>query len=431
MKKLVAMSVCVFMFTSVFAVNPKSVGMSGDKLDSIDNVILDEISNGNIPHGAALVARDGKVVYEKYFGQASPNNSTPLANDTIFRIASFTKAVTSVAALMMYEEGKFLMNDPISLYIPGFTNMDVGESDGNGNLTLVPAENPITVRDILTHKSGLIYQPFIEDGNPLKDLYLNEATHKIFPWENDETLEQYVNRMAALPLYRQPGTEVTYGVSTDVLGRLVEIWSGQSLNDFFQDRIFGPLDMNDTSFYLPSDQVSRLPDLYRLEDDGTIALWITPDVDPQVVGNGPNKLYSGAAGLLSTPRDFLNFCEMIRQFGRYKNKTVLSPQSVDMMKADQLNGTPLPEFLRIHGDSTGFGVGVRFERGQWDGLETQGTVAFAGINWTRYWIDSEEDLVVMSFSQVFRLELSGYTHKIKNVAFGAIEKAKKHPKKNN
>lgn len=407
-------------------VNPKSVGMSADRLAHIDNVIQAEIDAGRLPHATALVARDGKIVYEKYLGQASPTNNQDLESDAIFRIASLSKVVTSVAAMMCYEEGKFLMDDPISKYIPAFANQVVGENDGNGGLNLVPVENEATIRNALTHKAGLIYGDFIEAGHPLKTEMANEQTHLIFPWTLDESLESYINRVGSQPLYRQPGGEITYGVSTDVLGRLVEIWSGQSLDDFMQERIFEPLGMDDTHFFLPTNKISRLPDLYFDEGDGTISLWITPDADPQVVGNGPNKVFSGAAGLLSTPQDYLKFCEMLRNGGKHKNKWIMSPQSINMMTADHVAGTPnLPFFLALYGDGTGFGVGTRFARGNDDGLESAGTVSFAGITKTRFWIDSQEDVVIISLTQVYTLELAGYTHKVKNVGFGAINKSKK------
>ena len=397
-------------------VPPRSVDLSEEKLDSIGTVINDAIDNGEIPHGAALVARHGKIAYLEYFGDANSSGS-PLREDTIFRIASFSKIITSIAAMTLYEEGKFLMTDPISKFIPAFENSTVGEVDANGNLNIRPAIRPITVRDVLTHKAGMIYEPFI--SGPLSDLYRQNGVAEFFPFGRNEVLETYINRYAGTPMFTDPGASVTYGVATDVLGRLIEVWSGVSLETYFNEHIFQPLEMNDTHFFLPAEKAHRLTSMYTATAAGSFVPRLTPEVDAYL--DGPRKLFGGAAGLLSTPLDFFKICQTLLDGGSYGNNRILSRKSVAMMTSDQLDGTEYPDFLRMMGDGSGFGLGVRTQRGSYDGLESIGTLSFAGIFWTRYWVDPAEDLIILAFTQSFTLDQSGWAHRVKNAAYSALE----------
>ena len=398
----------------------ESVGLNPGRLEKIDQVIETAIDRGEIPMGAALVARHGKIVYLKYFGSSDVESGAPLRQDTIFRVASMTKAVTSVAAMMLYEEGAYLMNEPIHKYIPAFKDSKVADVDDSGNIVLRAPARPITVRDVLTHQAGMIYQPFLPDGHPLKDLYLEQGVAEIFPFRRDETLESYIDRYASTPMFTDPGGDITYGVATDVVGRLVEVWSGMSLSDFFEKRIFDPLGMTDTSFFLSdgSLKVDRLTTMYDAAPDETFVLRDSLEVDSE--WEGPRKLYCGAAGLLSTPTDYFRFAQMILNKGVFNGKRILSPQAIEMMTSNQLKDYLLPDFLRILGDQTGFGMAIRNKRGAWDGLESQGTLSFAGIYWTRYWIDPEEDMIVIAMTQAYTLDQSGFTHKVKNAAFNSI-----------
>jgi len=429
-RKSISTTISVFFCIGVFAIssfagglkyaNPGQLGFSEERLDRIDDIVLQAINDGEIPLGAVLVARKGRIVYEKYFGEADVATGAPLREDSIFRIASMTKAVTSVAAMMLYEEGRFLMNDPLAKYIPAFEGSEVAVVNASGtSFTTRDPVRPITVRDVLNHQAGMIYQPFF--SGPLADLYLAEGVAEIFPFRRDETLEAYVNRYASLPMYTDPGGEVTYGVATDVLGRLIEVWSGQSLDDFFQERIFGPLGMEDTHFFLPngSPKVDRIPTMYTALPDNTYELRSTPEVGTEL--SGPRKLYCGAAGLLSTPTDYFRFCQMILDNGVWDKEQILSRKSIEMMTTNQLGAASLPDFLRILGDKTGFGLAVREERGIWDGLESLGTLSFAGIYWTRYWIDPQEELVILALTQAYTLDQSGFAHRAKNAAYQALE----------
>ena len=396
---------------------PESVGLSSERLAQIDSVIERAIADGEIPLGAALVARHGKIAYTKFIGQADVASGAPLQEDTIFRIASMTKAVTSVAAMICYEEGLYLMNDPLSKYIPAFEGSKVAVVDENGSLTTRDPVRAVTIRDVLNHQAGMIYQPFFE--GPLSELYLEQGVAEIFPFRRDESLETYINRYAGLPMYIDPGGEVTYGVATDVLGRLVEVWSGMTLDEFFKKRIFEPLGMNDTSFFLPdgSDKVSRLTTMYTATEDG-----FEERHEPETGStyDGPKKLYCGAAGLLSTPTDYFRFAQMILNKGSWNGKRILSQRAVSMMTQNQLGEVIVPDFLRILGDQTGFGMAIRNRRGAWDGLESLGTLSFAGIYWTRFWIDPAEDLIVIAMTQAYTLDQSGFAHKVKNAAYQAI-----------
>ena len=401
--------------------SPYEVGMSAERLGNIDNVIQRAIDDGEIPHGAALVARHGKIVYQGYFGHSDLESGASLREDTIFRIASMTKAVTSVAAMMLYEEGHFLMNDPLYKYIPAFRDSQVAvlSEDGDSFTTRDPVR-PITIRDVLNHQAGMIYQPFF--AGPLSDLYLQEGVAEIFPFRRNESLESYINRYATVPMFGDPGGEVTYGVATDVLGRLVEVWSGMLLQDFFRERIFEPLGMEDTSFFLPdnSPKVERLATMYTSIDGVSLEKRQTAEVHSEVAG--PRMLGCGAAGLLSTPTDYFRFAQMLLNKGVFNGHRILSHKSVAMMTSNQLGETRLPDFLRILGDQTGFGMAIRNERGVWDGLESPGTLSFAGIYWTRFWIDPQEDLIIISMTQAYTLDQSGFAHKVKNVVYQAISR---------
>lgn len=397
--------------------SPESVGMSSHRLDHIDGVIERAIDNGEIPMGAALVARHGKVVYHKFFGQADVASGKELKEDAIFRIASMTKAVTSVAAMICYERGDFLMTDPLSKYIPAFEGNKVADIV-DGQIVERDPTRPINVRDVLTHQAGMIYQPFFT--GPLSDLYLEQGVAEIFPFRRDESLEAYVNRYASLPMYTDPGGEVTYGVATDVLGRLVEVWSGMRFGDFCQKYIFDPLGMTDTSFFLPdgSSKIERVATMYTQTADGGYELREEPEVGTEITG--PRLLDCGAAGLLSTPSDYFRFCQMFLNEGTFNGERILSRRAISMMTQNQNGDVQLPDFLRILGDKTGFGLAIRNERGQWDGMESAGTLSFAGIYWTRYWIDPAEDLVVIAMTQAYTLDQSGFAHKVKNAAFSAL-----------
>jgi len=397
--------------------SPESMGMDSSRLNVIDRIIQDAIDAGEIPMGAALVARHGKIVFHKFHGFADVASQKSLDDDAIFRIASMTKAVTSVAAMILLEEGRYLLNDPLSKYIPAFANSKVADVSGD-EVTVRDAASPILVRHVMTHQAGMIYQPFFT--GPLADIYLENGVAEIFPFRRDETLEDYVNRYASLPMYTDPGGEVTYGVATDVLGRLVEVWSGQRLGDFCRERIFEPLGMDDTSFFLPdgSDKVARIPTMYTQLADGSYELRETPEVGTEITGS--RLLDCGAAGLLSTPSDYFRFCQMILNEGTYNGHRILSRRSIAAMTQNQVGDTTLPDFLRILGDKTGFGLGIRTETGAWEGLESPGTLSFAGIYWTRYWIDPAEDLVIIAMTQAYTLDQSGFAHKVKNAAYQAL-----------
>lgn len=396
---------------------PESVGMSSERLAHIETIIERAIADGEIPHGAALVARHGKIVHLSYHGMADVSTGAPLREDTIFRIASMTKAVTSVSAMICYEQGLFLMTDPLSKYIPAFEGSKVAVVDEKGEISTRDPIRPITIRDVMTHQAGMIYQPFFT--GPLSDLYLENGVAEIFPYRRNETLEDYINRYASMPMYTDPGGEVTYGVATDVLGRLVEVWSGMALDEFFQRHIFDPLEMHDTSFFLPQDseKTERLTAMYTAVNGG-FAARREPEIGSTF--QGPGRLFCGAAGLLSTPTDYFRFAQMILNNGVFNGRRILSAKAVSMMTQNQMGDVLLPDFLRILGDQTGFGMAIRNRRGEWDGLESLGTLSFAGIFWTRYWIDPAEDLIVIAMTQAYTLDQSGFTHRVKNAAYQAI-----------
>lgn len=405
-------------------VHPSRLGLSEERLQVIERIVEQAIDRKEIPHAAVLVARHGKIAYEGFFGFADVADGRILQEDAIFRIASMTKLVTNVATMMLFEEGAFLMEDPLSNYIPAFKGSQVAEIDPHtGALIQVrDAQRPITIRDVLTHRAGMSYGALLPENNYLRKKYEEEGLALLTPFTLDESLESYVNRFATMPMVADPGVQIDYGVATDVLGRLVEIWSDQSLEDFFYQRIFQPLGMNDTGFFVPegSKESERIPTLYAWQEGNTFDL----DTEDHAFFHamGPQRLFAGAVGLLSTPRDYFRFCQMMLNQGRYAGHRLLSPKSVALIVSNQTGETPVPEFLQVYGDQQGFGVMVRTATGSpWSGLESLGTLSFAGGFFTRFWIDPREDMIIMAMTSMFNLShLHGFTHKVKNAALHAI-----------
>ena len=417
------LSVCGVVAQDPDYVHPSRLGLSADRLQAIDNIVEKAIDEGEIPHAAVLVARHGKIAYERFFGMADVGEGRKLDEDAIFRIASMTKLVTNVAAMMLFEEGAFLMEDNLHTYIPAFKDSQVAEVDPEtGEVRVRPAKRPITIRDVMTHRAGMSYAAFLPpELGDVSQMYFDHNVGLTTPFTLDEPIESYVDRFASMPMIADPGEIITYGVATDVLGRLVEVWSGQTLDAFFQERIFRPLGMSDTYFFIPegSRLGERLPTLYALSEN-SFNLLSTDDAFSQAAG--PQRLYAGAVGLLSTPSDFFRFCQLFLNRGTYNGHRVLTPKSIDVITTNQTGDTTVPGFLKVYGDLQGFGVMVRTATGSpWSGLESQGTVSFAGGYFTRFWIDPQEDMVIIAMTSMLNLtHLHGFTHKVKNAAYGAI-----------
>jgi CubicO group peptidase (beta-lactamase class C family) len=363
-------------------VKPELVGMSSERLARLDRVLKQYTDEKKIPGAVALIARHGKISYFKSFGMSNIEAGIPMKKDSMFRIASMSKGITSTAVMMLYEEGYFLLNDPVSKFIPEFRNMKVIVPDSIGNsYKLIPAKGEITIRMLLNHTSGITY------GAGLLSEFYNNAGMTVGLTPTEGAIGEMIKKLAGLPLISQPGEEFQYGMSIDVLGYLVEVVSGMTLDKFMEQRIFKPLGMNDTCFILPKEKLPRLALLYRLNSRGILE---KDSVDPSYLCS--QTYFSGGAGLVSTASDYLKFAQMILNKGKSNGVRLLSRKTVELMTSNSIGDLYAP-FRIGSGDKFGYGFGIRTERGKYDEIETLGIFGWDGAFHTLYWIDPKEDLI--------------------------------------
>jgi CubicO group peptidase (beta-lactamase class C family) len=376
--------------------SPADAGVISQRLARIDTAVNVAIAAGEIPGAVALIIRDGKIVYHEAFGYADIASHRPMKTDAIFRIASMTKAITSTAVMILYEQGRIRLSDPVSKYLPEFTTMQVvSEVDEDGAIvSLVPAQKPVRVVDLLTHTSGISYnfipgilQKPYADAGIIDGLTVSELT-----------LAENIERLAQQPLLFEPGSKFAYGLSTDVLGRMIEVVSGQPLNQFFAENITGPLGMVDTWFYLPADRHDRLVTLYaHINGQGLVAATGTESSiyldDPDYPVNGAQTYFSGGAGLSSTAYDYGRFSQMLLNDGVLEGVRILSRKSVELMRTPRVdwNNDQRPDF--------GLGFMVVNNIGDGDELDSVGAFSWGGAFYTSFWVDPSEGLVAVFLSQ--------------------------------
>jgi CubicO group peptidase (beta-lactamase class C family) len=398
------------------AVAPEQVGLSKPRLDRIRPAMEKAVTEKRLAGGVGLIVRRGKIAYFETYGTADREAGKAMSKDSIFRIFSMTKAVTAVAVMSLYEEGRFALTDPVARYLPEFTTMTVAIEKDNpaGKRVLshtVPAERPITILDLLRHTSGLDYAgPHDAKGELIYPrLGLLAIGGSSFP------LSEFVKKVAQTPLVHQPGTTWDYGLSIDVLGRLVEVVSGQTLDQFFADRILKPLRMDDTGFFVPPPKVSRLVALYNPAPDGTVQR--APDRDQEGARTKPVTLMGGA-GLMSTASDYARFATMLLNGGELDGVRILSPKTVGLMRADVLGDLP-----RVGGIlAPGYGFGLTFAVNRGPGptpaIGSKGEYFWGGAAGTTFWIDPEEQMVGVFMMQTM-LDL-GTGSLFKQLAYQAI-----------
>jgi CubicO group peptidase (beta-lactamase class C family) len=400
--------------TSTDTISPASEKMSVERLNRIDSVIQEGIDNKWFNGAVAYIARNGKVVYYKSFGMDDPEKQIPMKKDAIFRIASQTKAITSVAVMMLFEEGKILLDDPVSKYIPEFANPTVVDkyNEKDTTYTTIPANREITIRDLLTHTSGIDYAGI---GSPMMTAIYSKAGIPAGFESRPLILGDAIKKLAKLPLVHQPGERFTYGLNCDVLGYLVEIVSGMSFDQFLKQRIFEPLGMKDTYFYLPAEKQSRLVTVFT-EDSGHHPVKWTEQagVDvkyPLVQGT----YFSGGAGLSSTITDYAAFLQMLLNGGEYKGKRILAERTVKLMTSNQIGN------LNLGADKFGLGFEITTEAGEARLGVTEGSYSWGGFFSTTYWADPEEKLVCLLFCQQFPLSHGELFDKFKVLVYASLE----------
>lgn len=388
---------------------PESVGMSSERLARIDAICRQAVEEGDVPGVVALVARRGKIVYHKAFGMADNEAGRELKRDDIFRIASQTKAITSTAVLMLWEEGKFQLDDPISKYIPEFRNPQVLRSFRYSDTTYTaePAKREITIRHLLTHTSGIGYG-VIDGDERFKMIYHKAGITDLFTTE-PVTIEESVKKLAKLPLHHHPGEKYTYSEGLDVLGYFIEVISGMSFSDFLRTRLFEPLGMNDTGFYLPASKAGRLVAVQRKE----AARWKRFPVtfyDPDYPVKGAKTFYSGGAGLSSTAKDYATFLQMYLNGGELNGVRILSRTTVQSIMGNQTGDL-------FGGETSHYGLafGVVTPAGQDRGGQGSiGTFSWGGYFNTQYWADPEEEIIgiIMKQTQGPTADDTGWQFKI-------------------
>jgi CubicO group peptidase (beta-lactamase class C family) len=389
--------------------NPESVGVSAERLKHVDNLIQGWIQKGWTNGATAMIIRNGKIVYNKAFGFDDPDKKVPMQTNMIFRIASQTKAVTSVAVMILYEEGKFLLDDPISRYIPEFKEPKVLEKFNatDTTYTTLPAKSEITIRQLLSHTSGISY-PVI-GTNEARAIYVKNGIPAGFPKDKILVADK-MKKLASLPLMHQPGEKWTYGLNTDVLGYLVEIVSGMSLDQFFRKRIFEPLGMNDTFFDVPAEKQNRLVTAYVEDSTGKLQLmketsYWRGDLVFRDYPISKTGYYSGGAALSSTMHDYAIFLQMLLNGGIYNGNRILSRNTVRMMTMNQIGD------VKFGQNKFGLGFRVTTEDGSSLMPTPPGVFEWSGAFATVYWADPKEKLIALCFRQIFlsgRSELNNY-----------------------
>ncbi len=394
---LVALLIVLFMMLRVPAVgadlepaDAESLGFSAARLERINDALERYVDDGQLAGVVALVARHGRIAYFEAFGERDIASEAPMTKDTIFRIASQSKAIVSAAAMILQEEGRLLLSDPVGRYIPEFMETTVAVEKEGGGYDIVPAERPVTIRDLLTHTSGYDYGDGIAE-----DIWKEAGIHGYYFSNRDEPIGETVARMAALPAVAQPGEKFVYGFSTDILGAVLEKASGLPLDELLADRLFEPLGMEDTYFYLPHAKRDRLATVYGV-DDGEIGRGPEDGWNGQgMFVDGPRKSFSAGAGLVSTAEDYARFLQMILDEGEFGGERILGRKSVELMSVDHLGDVEMSP-----GSGFGLGFSVLEDLGARGTPGSVGELGWGGAYHSTYWIDPAENLVVVYMAQL-------------------------------
>ena len=412
-------------------VRPEAVGMSSAHLDALTAALRKYVDDGRLPGGVLLVARHGRIAYMQAFGAREREASAPMREDAIFRIASQSKALVTLAAMILQEEGALLLSDPVGKYLPEFqkTTVAVPRSDAaagaagstasvaapaaNAGYDVVSAKRPITIRDLVTHTSGVSY-----GYGPAADRWKAAGIQGWYFADRDEPIAATIARMAALPFDAQPGEKYLYGYGLDILGPVLEKASGMPLDRLMQTRVFDPLKMRDTHFYLPPAQRDRLATVYSLSAPGA-KLERAPDAGTmQSQGqyvDGPRKSFSGGAGLLSTATDYARFLQMMLNGGELDGVRLLSPKSVQIMTSDYVGS-------RYTDAAHGFGLGFSITKdlGATGEPGSPGEYGWGGAYHSTYWVDPREDMVVVYLTQVIPAAGLDDMARVRAMVYGAI-----------
>jgi CubicO group peptidase (beta-lactamase class C family) len=368
------------------AAKPESVGMSGGRLARLGEGMKSLVDQGRLAGVVTMVARHGKLVAFDAAGKRELAADLPMQKDSIFRIYSMTKPITGVAMMMLFEEGKWQLNDPVEQYLPEFSGLKVYGTDAGGNVAMKDQAHPLTMRELMSHTGGFTYGFF--SNTPVDKLQRDADVLNI-----NITLDEMIKRIAKLPLNTQPGSEWHYSVSVDIQGYIVQKLSGMPLEEFLERRIFKPLGMTDTGFYVPADKLKRLAEFYDYDKDGKLEVykgWLNHDFSAKPA------LSSGGGGLVSTAADYMRFCQMLLNGGKLDGVRLLSPRSVELMRTNVLSPA-----MATFTPGTGFGLdfAVYTDTVAAGGYYGKGTFWWGGAAGTWFWIDPTDDMIVIGMIQ--------------------------------
>lgn len=391
--------------------SPESVCMSSERLVRIDNMLQQAVDSSWTAGAVGFIARDGKIIYNRAFGVSDLVTGAPMKTDDIFRIASQTKAIVSVAAMMLFEEGKFLLDDPVSKYIPEFANNQVldGFVEKDSTYTTIPARRQVTVRDLFTHTSGIGYAGI---GTPVMNAIYAKADIPGGFGDAGIVIGDKMKALGKLPLFHHPGERFTYGLNVDVLGYLIELWSGEKLDQFLKTRMFEPLDMNDTYFYIPGEKQGRLVKVSGEDSKRHVIAAEDDFFNYPLMDNG--TYFSGGAGLSSTVKDYGTFLQMLVNNGVYNEKRLLSRRTVELITSNQIGE------LNVGRDKFGLGFQITTEEGQTQFGISEGSFSWGGYFATNYWADPKERLVCLIYTQQSPMSHGDIHNKFRAMVYQAL-----------
>ncbi len=375
--------------------SPESVGFSSQRLTRVNDFAQSYIDEGKLAGAITMLARRNETFHFQPYGVLDLESGAPVQRDTLFRIYSMSKPITSAAVMMLYEEGRFSLDDPVGNFIPELAHLKVYDGMSETGMRLVDQRQPITIRHLLTHTSGLSYG-FHQDS-PVEEMY-REANIT----DPDSTLQEMAEKLGKLPLISQPGAKWRYSNATDVLGYLVEVVAGKPFDKFLEQRIFSPLGMRNTSFYVPEEKLDRLSTVYGASVNGGIAPLDNPMVNRQT---RPHTLFSGGGGLVSSASDYMSFCQMLLNGGILGDARLLAPKTVEMMRSNHLTDDLKPfavgQSMSSDTKGCGFGLGFRvvMDIAQHGIIGSNGIYSWGGAASTVFWIDPAEELIAILLTQ--------------------------------
>ncbi len=405
--------------------SPTEAGMSAKHLSLLDDHIQKYIKEGAMPGGVFLIARKGKIVYYKNFGHQSLAKQKAYQKDDIFRLASMTKAVTTISILQLFEKGKLGLDDPIFYYIPAFAKPQVLDTfnEADSSYTAIPAKRPITIRQLLTHTSGIAYGVF--NPGKIEAIYEKHNANRFGLSLDNFTTEQMANQIAKVPLAFQPGEQYLYGLNMEILGRIVEVVSGMPLNQYFKKHIFDPLGMNDTRFYLSKEKHHRLVPIYTYDEETKQIIMAENSfgLDPNYPLKADNNHYAGGGGLSGTALDYAKFVQALCNGGTYNGQRILGRKTIEVMTSDQLmlQNAMGKGFSKLPGVTYGLGFALKTEPGSAWSPKSPGTFEWGGAFNTKFFIDPAEEMVFVGMTQIIPFQRGDFWDRLYAIIYGAVE----------